>query len=74
MPNQSHLQGILCERADIDVSRLFNSIAIVLVQQPALTVIICDDKGVNAASFSSLHTLQKGEGQRSKEKLFRVFS
>ena len=74
MPNQSHLQGILCERADINMSRLFDSIAIVLVQQPALIIIICEDKRVNAASFSSLHTLQKDEGQRTKEKLFRVYS
>ena len=57
MAAQCHLQGILCEGADVDVSRLFwiQSIAIILEQQPVLAIVVCEDKGVDAATEGSLH-------------------
>ena len=52
------------------MSRLFHSIAIVLEEQPALAIIVCEHKGVNAATFSSLRTrilLQRDRGRVDQE-------
>ena len=59
------MQGSWSQWADVDMSRLSNCIAIVLEKQPMFAIIICEDRGVNAATFSSLQRgtlLGRGEG------------